>query len=89
MLMDRFYYDMAGMAFIIGALGIYYGLSMYKWDSKGWRIPSALMALFGVVGIGYAIAVYWNVVMAIIAVILFGGIVSYALFTIGHENLSK
>ena len=89
MLMDKFYQDIAGLVLILGIAGVFYGLSMYKWNSSGWKIPAALMALFGVFGIGYGIAIYLNIGMGIVSIALFGGVVSYALFMVGHENSNK
>lgn len=78
--------DMANLAFFFGVAGIYAGVSAYKWNNQGWKIMSAPMATFGVFGVSYSVSVYMNPIMGLIAFGLFGTIVSYALFLIGHEN---
>lgn len=59
---------------------------MYKWENQGWKIISAPMAIMGVFGVSYSIAFYLNVTMGLLAGGLFGGIVCFSLFWVGHEN---
>ena len=83
--MVDFLTDIAGLSLLIGALSIYYGLSMYKWG-VGWRIIAAPLAILGVMEIGLAFTVYVSTAMGLVSAFLFGGIVSFALFRIGQEN---
>ena len=78
---------MANVAFVVGIIGIYGGLSMYKWINPGWKIISAPMAILGVFAIGYSIAIFTDAWLGLFALFVFGGIVSFALFRIGQENL--
>ena len=85
--MGAFLTDIANISFILGIMGIYSGLSMYKWINPGWKIISAPLATIGVLAISYSIAVFTDETMGVISIILFGGIVCLALFRIGQENL--
>lgn len=85
--MGAFLTDIANISFIIGIMGIYCGLSMYKWINSGWKIISAPFATIGVLAMSYSIAVFTDKMMGVISIIIFGGIVSFALFRIGQENL--
>ena len=83
--MVEFLNDLAGISLLIGILSIYYGLSMYKW-SIGWRIIAAPLAILGVLEVGLSFSVYVDATMGLLTVLLFGGVVSFALFRIGQEN---
>jgi hypothetical protein len=84
--MLAFFTDIANISFMLGVMSIYGGLSMYKWENQGWRFIAAPMAIVGVFGVSYTIAFYINAVMGLLAGGLFGGIVCFSLFMVGHEN---
>lgn len=84
--MLAFFTDIANISLILGVMCIYGGLSMYKWRNQGWKIISAPMAILGVLGVSYTIAFYINTIMGLLACGLFGGIVCFSLFWVGHEN---
>ena len=84
--MFAFFMDIANVSFMLGVMCIYGGLSMYKWENQGWRFISAPMAVLAVLGVAHSIAVYIDTIMGVLAGLLFGGIVCFSLFMIGHEN---
>jgi len=78
--MISFLTDVANLSFIIGVAALYTGLSIGGWESPGWKLFAAPLAIFGVFGIGYGVAIFLGAVAGLITVGVFGSIVCFALF---------
>ena len=83
--MIGFLTDIANLSFVIGALAIYAGLTISSSENAGLRIFATPIAIFGVFGVGYSVAIFLGAVTGLVTVGVFGSIVCFALFRKGTE----
>ena len=83
--MIGFLTDIANLSFVIGALAIYAGLTISGSENAGLRIFATPVAIFGVFGVGYSVAIFLGAVTGLVTVGVFGSIVCFALFRKGIE----